>query len=131
MSCGSFQPQLISSLWNIRRLFHEEKRHGLLSQQPFSYPTQFFDLSVDLFFECFTSLEDRCLARGKLHGLAGRRITALTGIALLDRECTEAEKCNRLSGGDSVSNGIQHAVNNSGSLLLGKCILSGNFLNEF
>ena len=52
-------------------------------------------------------------------------------IAMLHGEGAESEQSNGLAGGDGINNRIQDAVDNSGSLLLAECVLSGNFLDEF
>ena len=89
------------------------------------------ELLVDLLLERLTGFEDRGVARGKLHGLTGGRIAALTGITMLHGESTETEESDGLAGGDGVNDSIQNAVNNSGGLLLAELILSGDFFHKF
>ena len=89
------------------------------------------ELAVNLVLESLASLEDRSVACRNLDFLAGGRIAAGAGIAVLAGESAEADQSNGLAGGDGVDDGSENALNSGSGILLAEFALGSNFLDEF
>ena len=89
------------------------------------------ELAVNLVLESLASLEDRSVACRNLDFLAGGRIAAGAGIAVLACESAEADQSNGLAGGDGVDDGSENALNSGSGILLAEFALGSNFLDEF
>ena len=88
-------------------------------------------LAVNLVFESLASLEDRSVACRNLDFLAGGRIAAGAGVAVLAGEGAKADQSNGLAGGDGVDDGSENALNSGSRIFLAELAFGSNFLDEF